>query len=688
MQADNIIFLGFADNKTPEFKEVQSKDWVLFGENNLFPDHLLYLYNKSSNHNAIINGKAIYIFGNGFENGNVKCNDTETINDILKKCIIDVEMFGGCRIEVIWKMGGGVELRHLPFQCIRRGKEKTGYWYHKDWSKVGYKREKPVFIPDFDFSNKKGVQVFAYDEYRPGVDTYPLPGYFGALNDIETDVEISKYNLSVIKNGMFSSKMIVFNNGEPTKEIKQQIEKDFKRKFAGSENSGNFMLVFNTDPAKAPTVQDLSTTDLDKLFDQLNKTTQSEIFSGHLVTSPMLFGVKEAGQLGGRNEILEAFEIFKNTYINNKQKAIGKFTKELFILFNVEPGKILGIEPISQVTITNELISQNMTSEEIRERLGLPVIDKTTTVQADKTIQAIASLSPLVANKVLESMTEDEIRSLAALPPKVAEVTPTATSDVPVNENLRNMTGRQFQHLTRLVNKYRQGKLSLTEAQLLLRNSYGLTDDDITTLLSDQQFSEQPTEQDAIDMFSLCGESSDDYIIVKHLSFEANEKQLFADLTQIDSDIVHQIKKNKRAKAEDIAAVTKASVSYVQRRINELVQKGVLINDVKKIGTDKIIETSVNPETIDYRPKPETVNVSVKYKYIKRPGVDGKAVIETTRPFCKHLIENPKLYTMAEIETMSRRLGYSVFDRGGGFWGDSPTCRHTWERVLVIKKNK
>ena len=219
-------------------------------------------------------------------------------------------------------------------------------------------------------------------------------------------------------------------------------------------------------------------------------------------------------------------------------------------MFNVEPGKILGIEPISQVTITNELISQNMTSEEIRERLGLPVIDKTTTAQADKTIQAIASLSPLVANKVLESMTEDEIRSLAALPPKVAEVTPTATSDVPVNENLRNMTGRQFQHLTRLVNKYRQGKLSLTEAQLLLRNSYGLTDDDITTLLSDQQFSEQPTEQDAIDMFSLCGESSDDYIIVKHLSFEANEKQLFADLTQIDSDIVHQIKKNKNQRPE------------------------------------------------------------------------------------------------------------------------------------------
>ena len=37
---DNIVFLGFADNKMPEFKEVKSKDWILNGEDNKFPQHL------------------------------------------------------------------------------------------------------------------------------------------------------------------------------------------------------------------------------------------------------------------------------------------------------------------------------------------------------------------------------------------------------------------------------------------------------------------------------------------------------------------------------------------------------------------------------------------------------------------------------------------------------------------------
>jgi hypothetical protein len=37
---------------------------------------------------------------------------------------------------------------------------------------------------------------------------------------------------------------------------------------------------------------------------------------------------------------------------------------------------------------------------------------------------------------------------------------------------------------------------------------------------------------------------------------------------------------------------------------------------------------------------------------------------------------------------LSARLGYSVFDRGGGWWGDSPSCRHEWRRNVVVKKKK
>jgi len=104
------------------------------------------------------------------------------------------------------------------------------------------------------------------------------------------------------------------------------------------------------------------------------------------------------------------------------------------------------------------------------------------------------------------------------------------------------------------------------------------------------------------------------------------------------------------------------------------------------VGIDTIIERAVNPEVIDYRPKSEMVDVFIKYTYEKRPEAKGAEVIDTTRPFCKRLIELDRVYSRQEIETISQRLGYSVFDRAGGFWGHKPQCRHEWRRLLVIKK--
>lgn len=716
LMQDNIVFLGFADNKMPEFKEVKSKDWILYGEDNKFPQQLLYLYNKSSNHNAIINGKVIYIFGKGFEQGNVQVNPMgETYNKVFKKFIHDIEIFGGGRLEVLWLMGGKAELRHIPFHYLRRAKEKNGYWYSKNWEKYTQPEFRPVFVPDFDDKNKKGAQILAYNEYRPGVEEYPLPGYFGALNDIETDVEISKYNLSIIKNGMFASKMIVFNNGEPTKETKQKIERDFKNKFAGSENSGNFMLVFNTDPAKAPIINDLSTTDLDKLFDQLNKTTQSEIFSAHLVTSPMLFGIKTEGQLGGRSEIVEAYEIFKNTYINDKQQAIEEVDKMLAPLVGVTSSKIIPVEPISEKL--NAIDFKDMLPEAwVFEQLG---IDPTK-------YQPAQPVQPTMQNAV--------------------------------NENLKNLTGRQFQQLTRVLNRFRKGKIQRQEAELLLRDSYGLNPEDISELLSEQTFSKMTfsikipdadlikllsdffgdeftnasdrkrrqfidnyrkaesdqneqikkygsvekwylsgegrsflfsQDEEDVSVFSEFGDAKSNYTVVKSMRFDGDftgEYMAFADLSQVDSNILNMIKKDKRIDPKDIAAAVNSSPEYVSKRLDEMLKEGVLTQTSKVQGIDTIIERAVNPEVIDYRPKPQTVDVYVKYTYEKRPEAKGAEIIDTTRPFCKRLIELDRVYTRSEIETVSQRLGYSVFDRAGGFWGHKPQCRHEWRRLLVIKK--
>lgn len=624
--APDILFIGFADNKVPEFKEVRSKDYIFFGEDNLFPNTLLTMYDKSSNHNAIIDGKTDYIVGKGFPIAGTSLTNInrkgQDLNTVVERAVKDIELFGGMYLQVIWKVGGGCEISHMPFQCLRKDKNGDGWWYKKNWKSS---RDKPEHIPCFDPKKRKGSQIFEYSEYRPGCDEYPLPAYFGGLNDIETDVEISKYNLSVIKQGMFSSKMIVFNTGDPGTEAKRKIQKDFNEKFCGSGSAGRVMMVFNTDPAKAPVVQDLSTTDLDKLFDQLNKTTQSEIFTCHRVTSPMLFGVKTEGQLGGKQELADAYEIFKNTYVNAKQQKIEQAISWIFPLFGQQPMQLIPVSPV-EVTPASAAMDTSM---------------------------------------------------------------PTGNS-APVNDHVKNMTGKQSQNLHRIIRQFKQGKLTRAQAAQMLSQSFGFGEEDIAVWLDDHEpviMSKEYTEDEVADMFETVGVVKQEFTIVKSRPYKFEEHyDEFADINETDSSILNLIGKDKYITPEVIAYTLKLDPAYVAARIKSLTKAGILTSSEKTVGIDTVTERAVNRDAIGTIEPPSTVGVEIKYSYEPRPGLEP--IIETTRKFCRKLLALDRLYTRGEIEAISERVGFSVWDRSGGWWGSSPKCRHQWVKNVVIKKNK
>ena len=611
---DNLLILGFADNKVPEFKEVPSKDYILFGEKNDFPNHLLHLYNKSSVHGAIVNNKVKYILGKGIDCTDPKLSKVnrhgESLNKILEKSSKDIELFGGFYWQIIYNALGQVqEILHTPFNEIRKDKS-YGWWHSTEWTKTH--KPKTTFIEPFDISKPNGVQLFSYREYRPGASEYPLPGYFSALNDIETDAEISIYNLSVIKNGQFSGKMVSFFDGIPTSEEKKELEKKWNEKFNGSGNAGKTLLSFNRNDSKPPQVDDLSATDLDKLFDQLSKTTQAKIFAGHEVTSPTLFGIMEPGKLGGRNEMQDSYEVFKNTYANAKQQAI----EEVLALFL----------PL----------------------LGLPV-------------QKIIPVDPI------QGMAPDSSKP-----------------GVVTNEAVKNMTGRQHQQMLRIVRQFGQGKLTKEAATVLLRTSLGLQDEEISVLLAtDEEFSKVYSEEEVAEMFSECGESKENFAIVRAKKFN-DERMEFIDVKGVDSAILDLIRKDKRITPEVIASVLDIEKSYIVDRIKGLEERGALTKSTSIIGVDTIIEHSINHEVLDTVERPETVDIFIKYTYEAKPGLEP--IIDTTRPFCKKLIELGRVYSRAEIELISQRVGYSVWDRRGGFWGEKPQCRHEWKKLIVVKK--
>jgi hypothetical protein len=664
-----IKLFKFDQVPLPVYKEVKGKEYVYYGEKNDYPNYLLRIYNNSAKNNAIITGKVDYICGNGWT---VKAEDEmqkakafglidrintkdESLNELTKKLVTDLSIFGGYYLQVIWTKGTGeiAELYHVDYYKVRTNLDNSEFYVSDNWIKNDNVNPRPDFetYPAFDPNNTTGTQILYFKEYRAGANTYSLPDYRGAISYIELDISIGEYHLNAINNGMFSSKLINLNGGKVSQEEEDRIERQFKDKFSGSKNAGKFMLAFNDSKENEPSIVDLSGTELDKHFDLLNKTVQQEIFTGHKVTSPMLFGVKTEGQLGGRAELREASELFQNTYVNAKQQSLEEVVNYL-LKFNdiVAELEIKKTEPIA-FQFSEQIISTNMTQDEIREKLGLAPIEKKESQGSQDIINSLNSLSPLIATKVVESMDINELRSLIGLPTKVEIVTP---------ENIGQEPAAAFSDHLHL-----ECSISEHDADILKKfEGKGVSKDKFKVIESSKMH------------FS----SMEDFI----------KQDLFAEyqLNDVQKKIINQIKRNDAVTIPQIAKAVGIDEASVISRINTLIDDQVL---VEKISREGLITRSVTRtgEAAIKRLEPVT-SFKVLYSYEERPNVpEAKS---GSRPLCEKLYGSGLFFTREEIQNISNQLGYSVFQLCGGWYTNpntgrrTPFCRHEWKRNVVVEK--
>lgn len=658
---DNLVILSFAEAKQPEYRERKGQGYIEFGERNDYPSYLLSLYNKSAKHNAIVRGKVNYITGNGWATKEEdaaaeafiqKPNQYETLTDLTRKVSIDIELFGGAYLEVIWsKVGERIaSLSHIDYTKIRSNKDNTQFWYKSNWQD---RKEEVEVIAAYNTGNKVGKQILYIKEYRPGLDTYALPSYMGALNYIESDVEVSRHVLGNAQTGFSASKLITLPNGEPSPDEKRNIERRFTDRFSGSDGK-KFILSFVSDIAKKPAVEDLGASDLTKEdFNQVDKMIQQNIFAGHQITTPSLFGVLVEGSLGTRSEIRDGYEVFKNTYVNDKQQFLEAIFNKLAKINGVTSDLyIKPVEPIS-FEFSEAVIAANAPKEWILEKIGIDPSQYTNVVTPEPT-QAM------------------------------------------VNEHLKGMKGREWQNFQRIIREYNKGKISREQAVSMLKQGYGLDDDAVTTWLGDESYEQRFDDlETTLNVFSQFGESTDSYKVVSRKKMflgdlEAQELAFRDEVIDdtLDKKILDTIAKNKRIPPEDIAKALEIEEDEVISRINKLVAL-----DILEYNAETRISKLLKPlNKILDEPLKRTFLVRYEYSwdYLRTDARDRN--ITTSRPFCQKLMSMNKVYTRGEIQQISARLGYDVFARAGGWWTipntgiHSPKCRHTWNAVVVVKK--
>lgn len=393
----NRLSQVFLEQQTaPKIVENDRTDWVEFGEGeykNQYPQFLIELYNSSATHSAVVNATSEMIAGQEvvieedsdlttnvelkqfFANINGKGGSVE---ELLKKTAFDLKLHGAYAWNIIWNVERTkiVQVHHIPVEKLRSGKPNAmgiveEYYLSNDWTQIRKKQYAPHRIPAFDTNDRTSPNAIYYNGlYSAGMDIYHTPDYVASTNWILTDNLTSNFHLANIQNGFSPSFWINFNNGVPTEEERFAIEQQITRKFTGAGNAGKFVLTFSDDSNSKPDLQPIQLSDADKQYTVLNELCIQNIMIGHRVTSPMLLGVKTDGQLGGRTEILEAYELYSNTVIQPFQDMLLKSLKMLCTTNNLKCNiSIKDLSPLNSM-FDADILADVLTEDEIREELG------------------------------------------------------------------------------------------------------------------------------------------------------------------------------------------------------------------------------------------------------------------------------------------------------------------------------
>jgi hypothetical protein len=391
MAENRFNFKKIKQELTKHYSWSEKKDtkYVKYGSDNKFPFHLIELYNKSSVHGACVNAIVEGIIGGG-----LTANDEtylerankhgETWNSIFEKVSLDYKLFGSFALEVIYSNDRSrMEVYHIDFSTVRAGeKDHHGHIHEyyisnkweKSWNYTKQVDENVICLPSFNPLKKdeQPHQLFVHKNYRPGQEYYPLPDYVGALRIIELDTEVDNFHVNNIKNGLAPSLSITtFTNGSDDQ--LRSIEEQLNSNYGGSNNAGSLMYIDVDSPENAPQIVPIPQNGADNYYTTVNDMVVQKILTGHRITSPMILGIKEAGQLGGRDEVIDAYLLLQNTVFKPFQQEILS-SLEMLMGYN-HPDVVLGVEQkklYDDGTEEDEVVTNTDTTEEEQVNIEQP----------------------------------------------------------------------------------------------------------------------------------------------------------------------------------------------------------------------------------------------------------------------------------------------------------------------------
>ena len=385
----------------------QTNGYIPFGQDNLFPELLNQIFYSSPLHGSIVGYKVNAAVGGGF---NIvadrltpqdklelytlerKLNIRKIVPAVTQQLILHNRVYFKLCFDDKMKL---TKIVNLSPEKLRVNLDRKRYYICDDWSsRIGVQEIKRYTPTCRDYE-----QLFVYEVECIGQDFYPLPQYTSALNFAFLSGELSYFAKSNIQNSVFPSFAMMFPKRPQSEEEKNMIRNTIDR-LKGAANAGKAVAFFANSQDQLPKIESLPTNGNDSLFQEASQLNTEQICFSHTI-DPILMGIRTTGSLGNGSDIKQAYVIFEKNVVMPLRDMVADIFNELLFIAKID----------ADFTINNYQII----NEAIVELEGDP----------SKTNDALNTLNPAIAAKVLENMSKNEIRALASLPPITDPQTPT-----------------------------------------------------------------------------------------------------------------------------------------------------------------------------------------------------------------------------------------------------------------------
>lgn len=372
--------------------------FIPFGQDNAYPYFINELMYKSSIHNAIQTGKHELAVGDGLtwdENGENATDiaiinklfyqangDGETLDQVFNKVMLDEILYGGHTVQVIWSRDRQsiAEVYHVPFDSVRKGKPDefgkiNNYYISNDWLNWRRKYNTPKEIAAFNLKDRSNATQLIYSQQYFPSEIYPNPTYVASVPYILTDYEIGRHHLNAIKNGLATNFILNISTGIPDEKEQDDFSDDVKANLTGSAGQ-KILVTFSEGIDQAPVFTPIQIQDEHEKFITLNEAVLQNLLTANRLTSPMLLGVKTPGQLGGTNEIQDAFEIYYNQTIAKLQNRVLETFNNILKINGAQDIQFGVIKPqLISTKISEAILARIMKINELRTTQGLEELE-------------------------------------------------------------------------------------------------------------------------------------------------------------------------------------------------------------------------------------------------------------------------------------------------------------------------